>query len=363
MTEMPVNLLFIEDSRDDVQLALLALERDGLRPSWKRVATETELREALKSSTPDAILSDFSMPEFDGLAALEISRQFAPRVPFIFVSGTIGEERAIEAIRRGATDYVLKDNLRRLGTALRRALAEARDRDRVRAAEEERARLVEILEATSDYVAMSDPQGRRIYLNAAVRKLTGMSDHHAQGALSSEIYPGWVREIIQNEALPVAAREGLWQGETAMLDREGKEIPVSQVVIAHRAADGGIRFFSTIARDVSERKAYEKQIKHLANYDALSGLPNRGLLSDRTAQAMTHARRVGRPCALIVVDIDRFKRINDSYGHNAGDALLRQVGERMRGAVRDGDTTARLEAASSLAVVSPPAPRRRQPPV
>ena len=260
MTDAPVNLLFIEDSRDDVQLALLALERDGLRPSWKHVATEAELRKALKSSTPDAILSDFSMPDFDGLAALKIARDFAPRVPFIFVSGTIGEERAIEAIRLGATDYVLKDNLRRLGTALRRALAEARDRERVRAAEEERARLVEILEATSDYVGMSDPQGRRIYLNAAGRKLTGVPEHPAQGALSPEIHPGWVREIIQSEALPAAARDGLWQGETAMLNSEGKEIPVSQVVIAHRASDGGIRFFSTIARDVSERNAYEKQI-------------------------------------------------------------------------------------------------------
>src|SRR5437016_14445767 len=117
---------------------------------------------------------------------------------------------------------------------------------------------------------MSDPQGRRIYLNAAGRKLTGVPEHHAQAALSPEIYPLWVREIIQNEALPVAAREGLWQGETAMLNSEGKEIPVSQVVIAHRAADGGIRFFSTIARDVSERKAYEKQIKYIANYDAVS---------------------------------------------------------------------------------------------
>ncbi|TMI41467.1 MAG: bifunctional diguanylate cyclase/phosphodiesterase, partial [Betaproteobacteria bacterium] len=83
-----------------------------------------------------------------------------------------------------------------------------------------------------------------------------------------------------------------------------------------------------------------------ANYDALSELPNRSLLGDRTAQAMTHARRVGRPCALIVLDLDRFKLINDSYGRSAGDALLRQVGERIRGAVRDGDTTARLEAAS-----------------
>src|SRR2546430_2677727 len=214
------------------------------------------------------------------------------------------------------------------------------------AAEEERARLVEILEATSDYVGMSDPQGRRIYLNAAGRKLTGVPEHPAQGALSPEIYPGWVREIIQNEALPAAARDGLWQGETAMLDSEGKEIPVSQVVIAHRGSDGGIRFFSTIARDISERKAYEKRITYLASYDALSGLPNRSLLGDRTAQAMTHARRIGRPCALIVLDLDRFKLINDSYGRTAGDALLRQGGQRIRGAVRDGDTTARLEAAS-----------------
>src|SRR5437879_8142478 len=125
---------------------------------------------------------------------------------------------------------------------------------------------------------MSDPQRRRIYLNAAGRKLTGAREHHAQGAPSTEIYPGWVREIIQNEALPAAAREGLWQGETAMLNSEGKEIPVSQVVIAHRASDGGIRFFSTIARDISERTAYEKRIRYLANYDALSGLPNRSFI-------------------------------------------------------------------------------------
>src|SRR3977135_1062507 len=99
MTEMPVNLLFIEDSRDDVQLALLALERDGLRPSWRHVATEMELREALKSSTPDAILSDFSMPEFAGLAALRVSREFAPRVPFIFVSGPIRRSPRIRGLR------------------------------------------------------------------------------------------------------------------------------------------------------------------------------------------------------------------------------------------------------------------------
>jgi diguanylate cyclase (GGDEF)-like protein len=334
MTQSPVSVLFIEDSPADVELALRALERDGLRASWIRVSTEPELRAALSGSPPDAILSDFSMPGFDGLAALRISRALSPRIPFIFVSGTIGEERAIEAIRLGATDYVLKDNLRRLGTALRRALAEAADRELARASEEERARLVEILEATSDYVAMSDPQGACIYLNAAGRKLSA----------SSPMYPPWAREVLEEQALPSAARDGIWQGETAMLDAEGEEVPVSQVVIAHRAADGSIRFFSTIARDISERKAYEARIQHLANYDALTGLPNRNLLGDRAAQAIAHARRIGRPCALIVLDIDRFKLVNDSYGHGAGDSLLRQVGERLRAAVRDGDTTSRLGA-------------------
>src|SRR5216117_3315402 len=173
MDRMPIQVLFIEDSEIDVELALRSLEQGGFDVSWECVQVEEELKRALSSHRPQAILSDFSMPGFYGMEALRLAREMAPGVPFIFVSGTIGEERAIEAIRLGATDYVLKDNLRRLGTALRRALAEARDRERVRAAEEERARLVEILEATSDYVWMSDPHGKRIYLNAAGRRLAG----------------------------------------------------------------------------------------------------------------------------------------------------------------------------------------------
>src|SRR3954462_12621212 len=168
-----MNVLFVEDSPDDVELALRSLKSDGIQPKWKRVDSEPDLRLALREGKLDAILSDFSMPGFDGLQALRIARQLTPEVPFIFVSGTIGEERAIEAIRAGATDYVLKNNMRRLGTAVKRALAEAADRQRIRHIEEERARLVEILEATSDFVAMASPEGDVLYLNAAWRKLAG----------------------------------------------------------------------------------------------------------------------------------------------------------------------------------------------
>jgi diguanylate cyclase (GGDEF)-like protein/PAS domain S-box-containing protein len=339
-----LNVLFVEDSEEDVELALRALKRDGVDVLWRRVASEGAMKEAIGAFQPDAILSDFSMPGFDGLHALRLARDIAPEVPFIFVSGTIGEERAIEAIRLGATDYVLKQNMRRLGTALKRAIAEAADRERVRKTEEERARLVEILEATSDYVGMSDPQGRQIYLNAAGRKLVGARGEDIPGKLILETYPAWARELLEREARPAAERTGLWQGETAMLGQGGREIPVSQVIIAHRNPDGGIRFFSTIARDISERKAYEAQLKYLANYDALCGLPNRSLLGDRTAQAITHAKRTGRPCGLFVLNIDRFKLLNESYGHGAGDSLLKLFAERLAAAIREGDTAARLGA-------------------
>ena len=344
MNQDTVEVLFIEDSEFDVELAVRALRKEGLSPRWSVVTTERALKETLAANVPHVILSDFSMPEFDGLAALGISRQMAPQVPFIFVSGTIGEERAIEAIRSGATDYVLKDNMRRLGTAVRRALTEAVERQKIRTAEEERARLVEILEATSDYVGMSDPDGRQTYLNAAGRRLTGIADHEIPGKAILDIYPQWARDIIEREARPTAARAGLWQGETAILSPQGKEIPVSQVIIAHRNPDGGIRFYSAIARDISERKAHEARIQYLANYDALCGLPNRSLLADRTSQAIAHARRTGRTCALIVLNIDRFKLVNEAYGQTAGDALLKLVGERLAATLRDGDTAARLGA-------------------
>src|SRR5712692_990288 len=171
----PVKVLFVEDSEEDVELALRSLQRDGVETSWRRVQSEDRMREALGDLKPDAILSDFSMPGFDGLRALRVAREMTPDIPFIFVSGTIGEERAIEAIRAGATDYVLKNNLRRLGTAVKRALADAADRGHARKIEEERGRLVEILEATSDYVAMASPDGATLYMNAAWRQLAGIT--------------------------------------------------------------------------------------------------------------------------------------------------------------------------------------------
>jgi two-component system cell cycle sensor histidine kinase/response regulator CckA len=255
MDKTPIQVLFVEDSEVDVELALRSLEQGGFEVSSERVDREEDMKRVLGTLKPQAILSDFSMPRFDGVDALRLAKELAPGVPFIFLSGTIGEERAIEAIRLGATDYVLKDNMRRLSTVVRRALSEAGERERIRVAEEERVRLVQILEATSDYVCMTDPIGTIIYLNTAGRKLIGAPESEGVGKSVGEIHPAWARELIEREGTPAASRAGVWHGETAILDADGAEIPVSQVIIAHRGPDGEIRFFSTIARDIRERKA------------------------------------------------------------------------------------------------------------
>ncbi|HEY7840501.1 MAG TPA: diguanylate cyclase, partial [Gammaproteobacteria bacterium] len=339
-----LRVLFVEDSEADVGLAVLELERDGFDVKWERVDVEAEMRRVLAAPNgPEIILSDYSMPAFDGLSALRVARELRPDLPFIFISGTIGEERAISSIHSGATDYILKGNIRRLATAVRRALSDSAERAAAKAAEAERSRLAAILETTSDYVAICDADKRLIYTNAACRALLSAPGRREPETID-ELHPHWARDFIYRTAMPTALKTGIWQGETAVLAADGTEIPVSQVIIAHRTPDGRIEYVSTIARDMRERKAYEERIRYLANFDALTGLPNRALLGDRVEQAIAHRRHSDRVLALLAIDIDRFKLINDGYGQAAGDQLLKLVGERFHGLIREGDTAARLGA-------------------
>src|ERR1700682_577178 len=142
--ETSVRLLIVEDVATEAEIAIRRLKKSGLSCTWQRVETEPEYRQALRDFKPDLILSDFSLPHFDGFAALARAVADAPDVPFIFFSGTLGEERAIHALKYGATNYVLKSNLERLVPAVTRALEDAITRRARRAAEERVSRLTRI---------------------------------------------------------------------------------------------------------------------------------------------------------------------------------------------------------------------------
>lgn len=175
-----IKILLVEDRPEDADLIERELRQGGLTVASRRVDTESSYAEALTDFAPDLILSDYTLPGFDGFAALRIACEQRPDTPFIFVSGTIGEERAIETLRQGAVDYVLKDNRARLVPAVERALRDAEDREAKRWAmrklEESEERFRYAMHFSSIGMALVDPNGRWLGVNPALCKILGYGE-------------------------------------------------------------------------------------------------------------------------------------------------------------------------------------------
>src|SRR5688572_24146852 len=188
-----MHLLHLEDSTTDAELIAILIHREWPACDIRHVATQSEYREALDAGGFDLILSDYSLPGFDGLSALSMARAHFPTTPFLFLSGTIGEERAVEALKRGATDYVIKDRPTRLVPAIRQAFAlldEANRRRRTEAAlRENEERFRQITENVVELIALLDLNARRLYANAAYRELLGETAVQVGSDGFAEVHP------------------------------------------------------------------------------------------------------------------------------------------------------------------------------
>ena len=281
-----LKLLLVEDSAPDVELVVRAM-REFPRPvQHLAVASEATLRHALAEFLPEVILSDFSMPGFSGKEALRIVSEVAPHVPFLFVSGTIGEELAIDALRRGASDYVLKDNLLRLPSAVERALESSRQRaERIRIENELRnseERFRTIVESSRDWIWEHDIHGVLTYSNAAVAAILGYGPDELLGVPVYEFMLAEDGEVAADRTRKLIAAQRGWQDwRHRWRHRDGSIRVLESTAIPRLDDDGEVVGYRGVDQDITERLRQEARIQQLARIHAvLSALGNVVLRAD-----------------------------------------------------------------------------------
>jgi diguanylate cyclase (GGDEF)-like protein/PAS domain S-box-containing protein len=199
-----------------------------------------------------------------------------------------------------------------------------------------------VFDNSSEGIIITDPNSLILRVNRAFTDITGYSQQEALGnrpsILRSHLHDDGYYSQLWNELL----ESGNWQGEIWNRRKSGEVHPVWQNITAVKDSEGNITQYISIFSDITERKMSEDRIRHLAHHDVMTALPNRVLFMERCEHALAHARREQQQLAVLFVDLDRFKHINDSLGHPVGDQLLKQIAHKFTQASREEDTIARL---------------------
>lgn len=199
-----------------------------------------------------------------------------------------------------------------------------------------------VLDESTDLVFIATAEGRVTYANLALLQFLGLEALPVELQLLDLVSPS-TRSLFVGRALPTLHEKDIWRGRlTFVAASTGLEIPVSQVLIGHRNAVGEIDSISSVARDITEQVAQEQELTRLALHDPLTGLSNRRLFLDRMKITAARSGRAGTPFAVIFIDVDDFKTMNDTLGHEAGDDILVAVAERLVSCVRAIDTVSRF---------------------
>lgn len=217
-----------------------------------------------------------------------------------------------------------------------------RDVTERKTAELEQERLLSVLEATSDIVVVADRAGHILHANRSFRAVVGIEGEALAPDLVWRFFPESARSKFAEECRPAVLAHGRWHGEVAFLTVQGEEVPVECEVLAHHGPAGELAYFSCVARDVTERKRFESQLIHIANHDPLTGLFNRRRFEEELVREVGRSHLTGQSSAVLFLDIDSFKAVNDGAGHRSGDDLLRAVAETLADVAGPADIVARM---------------------
>jgi diguanylate cyclase (GGDEF)-like protein/PAS domain S-box-containing protein len=332
-----VHILLMEDDAGLARLCLTRLKRAGYAVDYASDGEEGLAK--YDAGAYDVVLLDHVMPVYDGLEVIRRLASRGPLPPLVMVTGAGDEQIAVEAMRLGAHDYLVKDAeggyLDLLPTVIERAL-------RQQSVEEHMRLAAKVFESVAEGILITDPQARIISVNEAFTRITGYTAEEVvgknprvlqSGRHGAEFYKGMWDSLIET---------GQWRGDLWNRRKGGDAFPVWLTISAVKDTRGAVANYVGVFTDIASRKQAEERLHFLATHDPLTGLPNRDLFQDRLMQAIALSRRSNRLIALLVLDLDHLKQVNDSMGHLAGDLLLKSVAESLMGCVRECDTVARL---------------------
>lgn len=321
--------------------------------------------ERLAETIPDLVITDFKMPRMNGAEFTRRFRALPGREDVPVIAITVYEERSfrLEALEAGATDFLLSPvdhaefvtrarNLLRMrrqaliiksrAVSLERELEDS-ERSREALLRDSRQRLAQVIDTVPALISAHDRDGDCVFLNAHMSAFTGVDQAGAIGRPAADLIGAErAQRSLALDQLVFRSARALPSYEEEMADNTGAKRAFVVTKSPLSDATGRVIAVLTTALDITDRKKAEGHLVHLAHHDALTGLANRTLLQDRMRREIARARRGDRFFALHLVDLDRFKSVNDALGHHRGDELLKSVAERLRAIVRETDTVARL---------------------
>ncbi|MEP9351659.1 EAL domain-containing protein [Xanthobacter sp. KR7-225] len=343
---MRQNILLITKDAGDAETLRGTLDRtDGDRFTVHWATTLASGLARLNEGGIDAMLVDLRLPDSQGQATFDALFSSAPRTPIMTLCADGDEALARQVERLGSDGYFLKPFFDSyiVPQSLRNVMRPQTLEERIL---NENARAETTLNSISDAVIGTDLAGNVDYLNAAAESMTGWSRNEARGQPLDrvmKIINSTTREPKRNPVDMVLQQNkpmGLTAG-TLLIQRDGSEVAIEDSAAPIQDSSGNINGAVIVVHDVTAAKAMAMKMAYLAQHDFLTNLPNRVLLSDRITQAIKWSERNGKSFSLLFLDLDNFKLINDSLGHEIGDKLLVSVAQRLSDCIRRSDTVSR----------------------